>query len=256
MKKTIINVLLVIFLGILLYSGYRLYGIFSEYHKGRALYKKTSEKYVTEKEKGKEGAGTGNTEEEYETAPIEVDFKSLLDENPDVAGWIYCPDTVVDYPVMHGEDNDLYLHHMVNKEYNFAGCIFEDYRNARGQTDPATILYGHSMKDGSMFAMIHEYTEQEYYDEHPTMWYLTPTQNYRLNLVAGFVASEKDPVYELFETKQQMQEYLQDAIEKSTFESEKKYYIDTVDRIIVLSTCAYEFNNARYILIAVPIPIH
>ena len=252
MKKAIINILLVVFLGILIYSGYRLFSIFSEYHKGRAQYEKTAEQYMTKKEDAEEG---GQDAEEIEKAPIEIDFDSLLKENPDVAGWIYCPDTIVNYPVMHGEDNDLYLHHMVNKEYNFAGCIFEDFRNARGQTDPATILYGHSMNDGSMFAMIHEYTKQDYYDEHPTMWYLTPTQNYRLNLVAGFVATEKDPVYDLFETPQQMQAYLKEALDKSTFKSDKQYYLETVDRIIVLSTCAYEFNNARYILIAVPIPI-
>jgi sortase B len=246
MKKAIINILLIVFLGVLLYSGYRLFSIYSEYRKGRVLYEKTSDQFMTEKEE---------SGEEIETAPIEIDFESLLKENPDVAGWIYCPDTVVNYPVMHGEDNDLYLHHMVNREYNFAGCIFEDCDNARGQTDPATILYGHSMNDGSMFAMIHEYTKQEYYDEHPTMWYLTPTQNYRLNLVAGFVAEEDDPVYNLFQTPQEMQAYLKEALDKSTFQSDKQYYLETVDRIIVLSTCAYEFNNARYILIAVPIPI-
>ena len=243
MKKTIINILLIFFVGVLVFSGYRLYSIFSEYRRGREQYKKTAEQFMTEKEE------TG--QEEIEKAPIEIDFE----ENPDVAGWIYCPDTVVNYPVMHGKDNELYLHHMINKEYNFAGCIFEDCDNAKGQTDPATILYGHSMNDGSMFAMIHEYTKQEYYDKHPTMWYLTPTQNYRLNLVAGFVAKDDDPVYSLFKTTQEMQAYLKDALEKSTFESDKKYYLETVDRIIVLSTCAYEFNNARYILIAVPIPI-
>lgn len=252
MKKTVINILLVIFLGIFLYSGYRLFSVFSEYREGRAEYKKTSEQFVTKKDtESTEGAG-----DEPETAPIEVDFDSLLAQNPDVAGWIYCPDTVVDYPVMHGEDNDLYLHHMVNKQYNFAGCIFEDCRNARGQTDPATILYGHHMKDGSMFAMLHKYTDQEYYDEHPTMWYLTPTQNYRLNLIAGYVAGERDRVYELFETPQEMQEYLAEVLEKSTFDAQKKYVLNTVNNIIVLSTCAYEFQNARYIVIAVPIPIN
>lgn len=249
MRKVIYYILLIVFLGILGYSGFRLFGIFSGYYKGRSQYKKTSEQYMTKKE------NTGNEEDEIETAPIEIDFDSLLKENPDVAGWIYCPDTMMNYPVMHGEDNELYLHHMINKEYNFAGCIFEDCRNARGQTDPATILYGHSMYDGSMFAMIHDYTKQEYYDEHPTMWYLTPTQNYRLELVSGFVATETDPVYNLFLTQDEMRVYLKDALEKSTFKPQKQYYLDTVDRIIVLSTCAYEFNNARYILIAVPIPI-
>ncbi|MDO5477458.1 MAG: class B sortase [Eubacteriales bacterium] len=256
MKKAIINILLVFFLGVLLYSGYRLYGIFSEYYKGRSEYKKTSSQYVTKKEESTEQEEKdGKKKKKVESAPIEVDFASLMKENEDVAGWIYCPDTVVDYPVMHGKDNDLYLHHMVNKEYNFAGCIFEDYRNTPGQKDPATILYGHHMKDGSMFAMLHKYTEQEYYDEHPTMWYLTPTQNYRLDLICGFVAEEKDPVYSLFQTSREMQEYLHKAEEKSTFEPGKKYDLSTVNRVIVLSTCAYEFNNARYIVIAVPIPV-
>lgn len=254
MKKTVINILLLFFLGVLLFSGYKLFGIFSEYYKGRSEYKRTSGEFVTKRD----GAGTGTTaaKEEYETAPIDVDFARLLKKNTDVAGWIYCPDTVVDYPVMHGEDNDLYLHHLVNREYNFAGCIFEDYRNARGQTDPATILYGHHMKDGSMFAMLHKYTEQSYYDEHPTMWYLTPAQNYRLDILMGYVAGERDTIYALFDNVQQMREYLHSVEDKSTFKPGTKYDIDTLDRVIALSTCAYEFNNARYILITVPVPIH
>ncbi|MDO5132959.1 MAG: class B sortase [Eubacteriales bacterium] len=261
MKKAIINILLIFFLGVLLYSGYHLYGIFSEYYKGRSAYKKTSEQFVTEKKKEKkktetEKGETSEEEEPYETAPIEVDFKNLLKQNSDVAGWIYCPDTVVNYPVMHAEDNDKYLHHLVNKEYNFAGCIFEDFRNTRRQKDPATILYGHHMNDGSMFAMLHKYTDQEYYKEHPTMWYLTPDQNYRLDLIMGYVAEEKDPVYSLFITPEEMQEYLRSVEEKSTFEPDTEYKIEDIRKIIVLSTCAYEFQNARYIVIAVPVPIH
>ena len=252
MKKAIINILLVVFLGILIYSGYRLFSIFSEYHKGRAQYEKTAEQYMTKKE---DQEGGSQDAEEIEKAPIEIDFDSLLKENPDVAGWIYCPDTIIDYPVMHGKDNDLYLHHMINKEYNFAGCIFEDYRNERGQKDPATILYGHNMNDGSMFAALRRYTEQEYYDEHPTMYYLTPTQNYRLDLICCFVARDRDPVYSLFQTPLEMREYLLGVQDKSTFEAKKKYDLSTVNRIIVLSTCTNDVNDARYIVIGVPIPI-
>jgi sortase B len=250
MKKIIYYLLLIIFAGILGYSGFRLAGIFSGYYKGRSQYKKTSEQYMTLKET-KEDEG----EKEIETAPIEIDFDSLLKENSDVAGWIYCPDTIIDYPVMHGKDNDLYLHHMINKEYNFAGCIFEDYRNERGQKDPATILYGHNMNDGSMFAALRRYTDQEYYDEHPTMYYLTPTQNYRLDLICCFVARDRDPVYSLFQTPLEMREYLLGVQDKSTFEAKKKYDLSTVNRIIVLSTCTNDVNDARYIVIGVPIPI-
>lgn len=264
MKKAIINILLVFFLGVLLYSGYRLFSIFSEYHEGRSEYKKTSNQYVKKRdpdeESGEESGEAGSGEaakkkKKAEKAPIEVDFDGLLKENEDVAGWIYCPDTIIDYPVMHGKDNDLYLHHMINKEYNFAGCIFEDYRNERGQKDPATILYGHNMNDGSMFAALRRYTEQEYYDEHPTMYYLTPTQNYRLDLICCFVARDRDPVYSLFQTPLEMREYLLSVQDKSTFEAKKKYDLSTVNRIIVLSTCTNDANDARYIVIGVPIPI-
>ena len=111
------------------------------------------------------------------------------------------------------------------------------------------------MYDGSMFTMVHDYTKQEFYDKHPTMWYLTPKQNYRLNLVAGFVAQEDDPVYSLFTSRLDMRKYLKEALAKSTFKSGVECDPTNIDRIIVLSTCAYEFKNARYILIAVPVPI-
>ena len=253
MKKIIINILLVFFTCVLLYSGYNLFKIVSEYGKGRSEYSKTSREVVTENDTVSEDPVT---KENVETAPIHVDFDKLLAKNSDVAGWIYCPKTVVNYPVMHAKDNDYYLHRLISKEYNFAGCIFEDYRNSPGQIDPATILYGHHMNDGSMFAMLHEYTDQKYYDKHPTMWYLTPQRNYRLDLLMGYVAKEDDEVYGLFDNVQQMREYLHKVEDKSTFEPKVKYDLDRLNSIIVLSTCAYEFNNARYIVIAVPIIIH
>ena len=252
MKRIIINVLIIILLGVMAFSGYRLYSIHSKYQKARSEYDRASNQYVKEKDT----ESTEESEADATTPPIDVDFAELAGENPDVAGWLYCKDTVIDYPVMHGEDNDLYLHHMLNKEYSFAGCLFEDFRNTRGQIDPATIIYGHSMNDGSMFGTLHEYTSQEYYDKHPTMWYLTPTQNFRLDLVYGFVAKDDDPVYDLFLTPLQMQGYLRSIADKSTFDSLKKYDLTTVDRVIVLSTCAYEFQDARYIVIAVPIPVY
>lgn len=250
MKKLFVNLLLVLFLAVFAYSVYRLYGIFSEYNKGRTEYKKTSEEVVKEKEPEE-----AKPDEKKETVPIEVDFDKLLAKNKDVAGWIYCPKTVVNYPVMHGEDNELYLHHLISREYNFAGCIFEDARNTRGQMDPATILYGHHMKDGSMFAMLHKYTEQKYYDEHPTMWYLTPQRNYRIDLIMGYVAKEDDEVYELFDSVEEMRAYLHKVEDRSTFKPKTRYDYDKLHSIIVLSTCAYEFQNARYIVIAVPIII-
>ena len=102
-----------------------------------------------------------------ENAPIKVDFEALMKINPDVDGWIYCPGTVIDYPVMHGKTNDTYLHHSYDKTYNASGSIFIDERNQRNYADPVTILYGHHMASGAMFATLEWWQLGSYREEHP-----------------------------------------------------------------------------------------
>lgn len=252
MLRNITNILIVILIAIIGISGYHLWKIFSEYHAGTSEYDKTASLYVGEND----NVSDNNTEADENpgvVCPITVDFDSLLAENPDVVGWIYCADTKVNYPVLQGEDNDQYLHHMINGEYNSAGSIFMDADCRADLSDINTILYGHHMKNGSMFAMLHQYVDQSYYDAHKVMWYLTPDHTYRLDVIAGYVGESESVAYSHFSSQEDLDSYLSFAESASTFTPDN--LPEKIKHIFILSTCAYEYNDARYVVVCVPTKI-
>jgi sortase B len=105
---------------------------------------------------------------------MKVDFEGLSEMNPDIVGWIELPAAGISYPVVQTSDNEYYLHHSLEKEYLFSGCIFLDASNTPDFTDDNSIIYGHNMRDGSMFAGLHRYCEQETCEECPYFWIYTP----------------------------------------------------------------------------------
>ena len=90
-----------------------------------------------------------------ETAPITVDFERLQEENKDIIAWLYCPDTEINYPVVQSKDNEYYLRRLLDGTWNIAGTLFMDYRNAADCSDLHTIIYGHNMKNNTMFGSLH-----------------------------------------------------------------------------------------------------
>ena len=182
-----------------------------------------------------------------ESAPITVDFDSLIEQNGDVVGWLFCENTPINYPVLQSTDNNYYLRKMINKKYNIAGSIFMDYRSQSDMSSLNTIVYGHNMKNDTMFGTFTEYKKQSYYDEHPVLWFLTPEHNYKIELIAGYVTSSTSDVYKVFHIKDDLDNHIKASIKKSTFVSGVN--IAEVDNIITLSTCSYEYSTARYVLI-------
>lgn len=195
------------------------------------------------------------TEKFPETAPqeeqntfIEVDFETLQEKYPDVVAWLYCEGAPINYPVVQGDDNNKYLRHLLSGEYNIAGTLFADYRNAVIGLDDNYVIYGHNMKDGTMFSSLVKYKQQSYYDEHPVIYLLTPEKTYCIELIAGYVTSVTSEAYRLnFDTAEQMDEYVAEAIKKSTFKTNAEY--ESRDRLITFSTCSYEYTNARYVVV-------
>jgi len=105
--------------------------------------------------------------------PVRVDMSHLIEQNPDFVGWILIEGTTIDYPVVQGPDNDAYLHTTFRGERNPAGSIFMDYRAASAFDTPIAMLYGHNMRDGSMFAPLTGYVSREFLDEHPEIIIVT-----------------------------------------------------------------------------------
>ena len=184
-----------------------------------------------------------NAAEETVQMPISVDFDALKQENSDIVGWIYCPDTPINYPVVKGKDNNQYLRADVKGKYIVSGTIFADYRNNEVGKDKNYIVHGHNMKNATMFGTLVKYKEQSYYDAHPILYFLTPESNYIIELCAGTVVKDDADIYQTTPKEN----IVADIIDKSTFKSSVE--ITTEDNIITLSTCSYEFKNARYVLV-------
>lgn len=253
MRRTISNILIIVFSAIIAFSGFRLYTIFHEYHEGEKQYEETASSFVEKKPEHTKDPVNTTGDTGPQVCPISVDFDGLIAKNPDVVGWIYSEGTQINYPVLRGESNDTYLHNMINGEYNSAGSIFMDFRNNPDLTDFNTIIYGHHMKNGSMFASLHQYVKQDFYDEHKYMWYLTPDHIYRLDVLAGYVGDAEAEIYTIFTNKDELNSYLSFAESSSTFTPDQK--AEEINGIIALSTCSYEYDDARYVLVCVPVMI-
>ncbi len=198
-------------------------------------------------------SGHKNAPDLSNTIPLRVDFETLQAEHPDIIGWIYSPDTPINYPVVQGEDNQYYVDHLVDGTPHGSGAIFLDFRNSPDLSDLNSLIYGHNMTNKAMFGSIRNYRNQSYYDEHPLLWIFTPECAYRVDLIAGCVTAADSDDYDLLETEEDLQSLLSELTAKSTFKSKLKS--SYVSRIVVLSTCTYEYDNARYILIGNLLPI-
>lgn len=235
LRITLIAILTVIFA----VSAFHIIKIAHDYKTADKAHSELQNKYVTPVDP----TVAPNNSTEKINIPIIIDFESLLQENKDIVGWLYCPDTPINYPVVKGKDNNQYLRADLNGKYLISGTLFVDYRNGNIGDDRNYIVYGHNMKNSTMFGTLVKYKEQSYYDAHPILYFLTPNDNYIIELCAGAVVKRDFGIY----NPTPEETVIVDFIGKSTFKSAVE--IMESDNIITLSTCSYEFNNARYVLL-------
>ena len=180
-KKIICIMLILIFTSGIVIGAIQLYKQYHEYSEGEDSYTDL-EDYVKLPEEP-EAPSASSVDDETESGGREwpaVDFASLQEINPDIVGWIYIERTEINYPVVQGNDNQYYLKHLFSGEWNGSGCIFLDSRNRADFSDRHSIIYGHHMKNGSMFSGLTEYKKQEFYDSHSVALLLTPDKNYEI----------------------------------------------------------------------------
>lgn len=256
MKKLIRALAGLTAIGTLLFASYKLTDYYQETQESSDFAESLADEAVTRKETHPALLATEPSEDQEptETAPIEVDFDVLLEKNRDVIGWLYCEDTPINLPVVQSSDNDYYLRRLLDGTWNSAGTLFADYRNTGDFSDENTIIYGHNMKNSSMFGSLTKYKTQSYYDEHPVLWLLTPETDYKVELIAGYVTPVDSEIYFLPQTEQEVQALIEQAIQKSTFTADVE--LTDTDRYLTLSTCSYEYDNARYVLIGRLIPLN
>ena len=273
MAKFFRVLLFLAFLAVFVFSGQKLFSSLTGYKAARNRYAEAADRFVTRTSP----AAAPNpapqaaefTPEPTEAPPtpvpeptpaatdgtasesgIAIDFGRLTALSPDAVGWIYCPDTQINYPVVQAQDNTFYLTQTFDGWENKSGAIFMDANSDPYLLDDNTIIYGHNMKDTSMFYTVTLYQDQSFYDQHPVLYYLTPEGNYRIELFAGMIVeSESIAFVPRYPNQAEKQNYIDVLYRKSSFKSNVK--ADWQDHLVTLSTCNYTRENSRYIVCGV-----
>jgi len=187
----------------------------------------------------------------------DIDLEALREVNPDVVGWILIPDTEINYPLMQGTDNDYYLKRTWDGKKNAIGSIFLEQQNSPDFTDFNTIVYGHNMKNGSMFAGIRKYQDAKYWEEHPYVYIRSDLGVYRYEIFSSYLAKVETDTYALNFSKEESRfAFLNNAILDSVIETGVEP--EPTDRVLTLSTCSGKGYTTRWVVHArlKMIPLH
>ena len=203
-----------------------------------------------------DGDGTGGDSQETQKPvkkdeeSIKVDFTAMQAKYPDVVGYVYSANTTLQLPIVQSADEggEYYLYRDIDGKDNKNGTVFLDIRCNSDFTSQNNLIYGHNMKTGMMFASLMNYKSQSYYEAHPYFYLYTPNQTYKVNLFAGCIVDHDADVY----ATSLSDSYLQQCINESTFKSGSGV---PTGSILTLSTCDYDFDNARYVLMGELIPV-
>ena len=235
-SDVLLTIALIVAIAVFCYAAFNLYHIYTEYKKGTDEYNQIEEMAVTERDA--DSAEVAGPSAQIKP-PIEVDFDKLKSVNEDVVVWIYVdalPD--ISYPIVKGKDNQTYLHQTYEKNYNFAGTIFVDYENSGDFSDCNTLVYGHNMKNGSMFGHLKKFREDDkLYKQDKYFWILTPERNYRYEIITAYTTGVNSDTYTLFKGPgEEFEKYLETIKGYSEIQTDDTD-LTIKDRIVTLSTC-------------------
>ena len=248
--RILIWVLFAVFLAVFIYSGYRILSYYGEKNKAGNVYNDLLDNYSMPTKKPKPTKDTADDPTEPTEPPYEqvVDSAAIAAQYPDYQGWLYSENTKINYPVMQASNNDAYLYHLMDGTYNNNGSLFIDYRCAKGFGDDNTIIYGHNMHSGYMFGQLQNYKDPDYYTEHPYFYFETEYGVYRFDIFAAYTTPHDSEAYTIsFASREAFLNYINYAKYQSPFTADVQ--VGENDRIVTLSTCAYEYTNARYVLV-------
>ena len=179
-----------------------------------------------------------------------MDFTALREVNRDVQGWIMIPGTVISSPLLQGEDNQYYLKHTWKKWTSAVGAIFLEWQNSPDLSDFNTIIYGHRMNNGSMFASLKNYKKQSYWAAHPCVYITDDNGSHKYEIFAAYEVSTTGTTYQLgFSDDASKQAFIDYCLEQSVIDTG---ITPTVyDRVLTLSTCTGNGHATRWVVQAV-----
>lgn len=237
-KKRLSRLVTIISLGVFIFAAYGLFDIFFGYYQNHKVNKEVRESFHT------------TTLADKQVSPrktnaipvIHSKFNKLIEQNPDVVGWISIDDTKIDYPILKSEDNYDYLTQDFNKNESIGGSIFLDYRNEVLSLDRNTVIYGHRMKDGSMFQHLTKFMEEDFFKSHQTFEIETLYDDYEAEIFAVYnTTTDFNYIETNFANDDEFEDLLISIQNESIYETNVKVNKD--DQILTLSTCDYEIDE-------------
>ena len=226
MKRMINNILLIICIFIFCISTWKLYGYYRSYKKAKDTYSKIA----------KENVKISKNERK-------IDFKKLKSQNQDIAGWIYIRGTTIDYPIVQGKDNEEYLHQDFNKKKSSSGTIFLDNNCKKDFTSDNNIIYGHHMKNGTMFAQLLKFREKSFLKTHNEIMIFTPDRTIHLKVISAYAQKAQNKIPVTFANDEQKKAYIK-KIESMSEQTIKTSRIND-SHIYTFVTCSYEGEDNR-----------
>ena len=226
MKRMINNILLIICIFIFCISTWKLYGYYRSYKKAKDTYSKIA----------KENDKISKNERK-------IDFKKLKSQNQDIAGWIYIRGTTIDYPIVQGKDNEEYLHQDFNKKKSSSGTIFLDNNCKKDFTSDNNIIYGHHMKNGTMFAQLLKFREKSFLKKHNEIMIFTPDRTIHLKVISAYAQKAQNKIPVTFANDKQKKAYIK-KIESMSEQTIKTSRIND-SHIYTFVTCSYEGEDNR-----------
>lgn len=180
-----------------------------------------------------------------ETTQMLTEQMQNFSENYDNSvGWIYVPDTHINYPIMQSSDNDFYLHHGADGGYLYAGSIFLDYRCNADFSGVSSILYGHNMSNRSMFADVINFTDRTYFDSHRYGWLTTENDVYSIYFFAVDVTEDTGVIYN---TDSDWRTVMSEVVNRAVIYDDIE--IADTDHLLMLSTCTGANSSSRTVLV-------
>lgn len=228
-SKILITLIQIVLIAVIIFSGIKIIEWIKSNKKNKDIISEIKENVVINNE-------MDSNNEEYK-----IDFAKLKQKNSDAIAWIKVNGTDIDFPVVKGTDNSYYLTHNFDKEKNKAGWIFADYRNKFDGTDKNIIIYGHNMKNGSMFASLKDVIKEEWYNNENNKYIALITENENCKYQVFSVYQTETEEYYLQTNISNFKEF----VEKIKGRSKKNFNVDIkeTDSILTLSTCA---DNTKY----------
>lgn len=240
-KHQLWNLLFIVAIVVFCISGFQLLKILKGYQKGKSEYSKIRALAIETKKAEKNG-------EEEEV--FSVRFDELKKVNPDTVGWIrFHPEpSVINYPIVKGKNNEEYLYKTFSANENTVGAIFMDVSNNAEFMDKNTLIYGHWMRDGSMFRHLEDYQKQEFWENNPFFYIYTPDGKVRTYQIYSceIVKETSDTYRTMFDSQEAFQKFIADTKELSLYDTGIE--VGEEKQVVSLSTCTSDGDENRIVV--------